>query len=53
MMSYNPFEKFNDALFHEFGNEKNYQRNLDEFYLAGVLNKTLIYVFPFEDNEFL
>jgi hypothetical protein len=29
MMSYNPFENFDDALFHDFGNEENYQRDIN------------------------
>ena len=51
MMSYNPFENFNDALFHDFGNEENCQKDLDEVSLAKGLNKTLLSAFPFEENE--
>jgi hypothetical protein len=53
MMSYNPFENFDDALFHEFGNEENYQRDLNEVSLAEGLNEMLLLDFPFEENEFL
>jgi hypothetical protein len=53
MMSYNPFENFNDALFHDFGNEENCQKDLNEVSLAEGLNETHIFVFPFEENEVL
>jgi hypothetical protein len=51
MMSYNPFENFDDALFHDFGNEENCQKDLDEVSLAEGLNETLLSDFPFEENE--
>jgi hypothetical protein len=53
MMSYNPFEIFYDALFHECGNEENFQRDLDEYSLVEGLNKTVLYAFPFKENEVL
>jgi hypothetical protein len=53
MMSYNSFENFYDALFHNFGNKENCQKDLDEVSLAQYLNETLIYVFPFEENKVL
>jgi hypothetical protein len=34
MISYNPFENFDDALFHDYGNEENCQKDLDEVSLA-------------------
>jgi hypothetical protein len=48
MISYKPFENFDDALFHDCENEENCQRDLDEVSLAEGLNKTLLYAFPFE-----
>jgi hypothetical protein len=51
MMSYNPFENFDDALFHDYGNEENCQRGLDEVSLAEGLNKTLLSIVPFEEDE--
>jgi hypothetical protein len=45
MMSYNPFENFDDALFHDFGNEEKCQKDLDEVSLAEGLNETLLYLF--------
>jgi hypothetical protein len=51
MMSYNPFENFDDALFHDCGNEENCQKDLDEVSLAEGLNETLLSTFPFEENE--
>jgi hypothetical protein len=33
MMSYNPFEKLDDALFHDFGNEENTKRISMKFLL--------------------
>jgi hypothetical protein len=53
MMSYNPFENFDDALFHECGNEENCQRDLDEVSLVEGLNETLLSTFPSEENEVL
>jgi len=53
MMSYNLFENFDDALFHDCGNEENCQNDLNEIALAEGLNETLISVFPFEENEVL
>jgi hypothetical protein len=53
MMSYNPFENFDDALFHDCGNEENCQKDLDEVSLAEGLNETLLSAFPFEENEVL
>jgi hypothetical protein len=47
MMSYNPFENFDDALFHDCGNEENFQKDLDEVSLAEGLNETLLSDFPF------
>jgi hypothetical protein len=51
MMSYNPFENFDDALFHDFGNKEKFQKDLDEVSLAEGLRKTLLSDFPFEGNE--
>jgi hypothetical protein len=51
MMSYNPFENFDDALFYDYGNEENCQEDLDEFSLAEGLNETLLSSFSFEENE--
>jgi hypothetical protein len=51
MMSYNPFENFDDALFHDCGNEENCQKNLDEVSLAKGLNETLSSIVPFEEDE--
>jgi hypothetical protein len=51
MMSYNPFEKFDDALFHEFENKEKGQKDLDEVSLAEGLRKTLLFDSPFEANE--
>jgi hypothetical protein len=51
MMSYNPFENFDDALFHDCGNKKNYPKDLDEVSLAEGLNETLLSAFHFEENE--
>jgi hypothetical protein len=34
MTSYNPFENFDDALFHDCGNEEKCQKDLHEFSLA-------------------
>jgi hypothetical protein len=51
MISYNPFENFDDALFHDYGNEENFQKDLDEVSLAEGLNETLLSAFPFEENE--
>jgi hypothetical protein len=51
MMSYNPFENFDDSLFHDCGNEENYQKDLDEVSLAEDLNKTLFSTIPFEEHE--
>jgi hypothetical protein len=52
MMSYKPFENFDDSLFYDYGNEENYQKDLDEIYLAEGLNETLLSSLPFEENEF-
>jgi hypothetical protein len=51
MMSYNPFENFDDALFHDCGNEESFQEDLDEVSLAEGLKKTLLSTFPFEEDE--
>jgi len=51
MMSYNPFENFDDALFHDYGNKKNCQKDLDEVSLAKGLNETLSSTIPFEEDE--
>jgi hypothetical protein len=50
MMNYNPFEKFDYALFHDFGNEEKCQKDLDEASIAEGLNETLLSDFPFEGN---
>jgi hypothetical protein len=51
MMSYNPFENFDDALFHEFGNEENCQKNLDKVSFPEGLNETLSSTIPFKEDE--
>jgi hypothetical protein len=51
MESYNPFENFDDALFHDCGNEESCQEDLDEVSLAEGLNETLLSTFPFEEDE--
>jgi hypothetical protein len=51
MMSYNPFENFDDALFHDCGNEENFQKDLDEVSLAEGMNETLLSTIPFEEDE--
>jgi hypothetical protein len=51
MISYNPFENFDDALFHDCGNEEKYQKDIDEVSLAEGLKKTLLSAFPFQENE--
>jgi hypothetical protein len=51
MMSYNPFENFYDALFNDYGNEENNQKDIDEVSLVEGLNKTFLSAFPFEENE--
>jgi hypothetical protein len=48
MISYNPFENFDDALFHDCGNEEKYQKHLDEVSLTKGLNETFLSSFPFE-----
>jgi hypothetical protein len=53
MMSYNPYENFDDALFHDCGNEENFQKDLDEVSLAEDLNETLSSIVPFEEDEFI
>jgi hypothetical protein len=53
MMSYNPFENFDDALFHDYGNEENCQKDLDEVSLAKGLNETFSSTVPFEEDEFI
>jgi hypothetical protein len=53
MMSYNHFENFDDDLFHNFGNEENFQKDLDEVSLAEGMNETLLSSFPFEENEII
>jgi hypothetical protein len=53
MMSYNPFENFDDVVFHECGNEESHQKDLDEVSLVEVLNDTLLSTLPFEKNEVL
>jgi hypothetical protein len=50
MMSYNPFENFDDALFNDCGNEKNCQKDLDEVSLVEGLNETLLSALPFEEK---
>ena len=47
-MSYNPFENFDDSVFHDFGNEQNYQKDIDEVSLAEGMNETLLSGLPFE-----
>jgi hypothetical protein len=51
MMSYNPFENFDDALFHEFGNEEKFQKDLDEVSFVEGMNETLLSDFYFEGNK--
>jgi hypothetical protein len=51
MMSCNPFDNFDDALFHDCGNDENCQKDLNEVSLAEGLNETLLSSFPFEENE--
>jgi hypothetical protein len=51
MMSYNPFENFDDALFHDCGNEESCQKDIDEVSLAEGLSKTLLSTVPFEEDE--
>jgi hypothetical protein len=51
MISYNPFENFDDSLFHDYGNEENCQKDLDEVSLAEGLNENLLSAFLFEENE--
>jgi hypothetical protein len=51
MMSYNPFENFDAALLHDYGNEENCQKYLDEVSLAKGLNETLSSTVPFEEDE--
>jgi hypothetical protein len=51
MMSYNPFENFDDALFHDCGNEESCKENLDEVSFVEGLNETLLSTFPFEEDE--
>jgi len=51
MMNYNPFENFQDVLFHDCGNEENCQKDLDEVFLAEGLNETLSSTVPFEEDE--
>jgi len=53
MIIYNPFENFDDALFHDCGNEENCQKDLDKVSLAEGLNETLLSAFPLEENEFI
>jgi hypothetical protein len=53
MMSYNPFENFDDALFHDYGNEENCPKDIDEVSPAKGLNETLLCTFPFEENEII
>ena len=53
MMSYNPFENFDDALFRDYGNEENCQKDLHKISLAEGMNDTLLTAFPFEENEVL
>jgi hypothetical protein len=48
MMSYNPFENFDYALFHDCGNEEKCQRDLHKVSLAEGLNGTFLSAFPFE-----
>jgi hypothetical protein len=51
MISYNPFENFDDALFHDCGNEENCQMVLNEVFPLEGLNETLLSSFPFEENK--
>jgi hypothetical protein len=51
MMSFNPFENFDDALFHECGNGENFQMDLDEVSLAKGLKETLSSTIPFEEDD--
>jgi hypothetical protein len=48
MMSCNPFENFDDALLHDYGNEENFLKDIDEVSLIEGLNETLLPSFPFE-----
>jgi hypothetical protein len=51
MMSYNPFDNFDDALFRECGNEENFKKDLDEVSLVEDLNETLSSTVHFEEDE--
>jgi hypothetical protein len=51
MMSYNPFENFDDVLFHDCGNEENFQKDLDEVFLVEGLKETLSSTSPFEEAK--
>jgi hypothetical protein len=51
MKSYNPFEKFDDALFHDHGNEKNCQKDINEVFLAKGLKEAMSSIVPFEEDE--
>jgi hypothetical protein len=53
MMSYNPFENFDDVLFHDYGNEDNCQTDIDEVSLAEGLNETLSSTVPFKEDEII
>jgi hypothetical protein len=50
-MIYNPLENFDDALFHDCGNEENCPKDLDEVSLAEGFKEALSYSFPFEENK--
>jgi hypothetical protein len=51
VMSYNPFENFDDALFQDFGNEEICQKDIDEVSLTEDLSKTLLSTIPFKEYE--
>jgi hypothetical protein len=51
MMSYNPFENFDDSLFHYRGNKENFPNHLNEFFLVEGLNETLSSTIPFKEDE--
>jgi hypothetical protein len=40
-----------DSLFHDCGNEENYQKDLDVVFLAEGLKETLSSTIPFEEDE--
>jgi hypothetical protein len=51
MIIYNPFEKFDDALSHDYGNKENFQKDHDAISLAEGMNETLLFTLLFEENE--